>query len=702
MANRIFPIGYNDAPIETPNEDAFNVEQYVNGIARFIRDCATPMTISIQGDWGSGKTSIMNMINRALVSDSNSDLRGRSLNNEQIQTVWFNTWQYSQFNCEDNLAISMITHLMKKLNPGKRGSEIFKGVKLIFMAGVTTLSDYALGERATDGIQNGSQKFADSLVDIADEFQKLKDSFSDSVKKLGKRVVIFIDDLDRLRPEKAVELLEVLKLFLDCENCVFVLAIDYEVVTSGISAKYGGNVGKEKGRSFFDKIIQLPFKVPVNNYDIKNYVNTMLGRMDIDTTRPECFADLIRRSIGYNPRAMKRLFNSFKLLDIIMEGDTGENPFDSVEERQRYLFATIAMQMGFDELYQFVNNAITAPNIDNSATAKLMTDLTDRIALGTAPEYAPLVELLESDEENNVERELDRISQFMVYFFATIQEERQPDINLFIPDHEESDVQQNVKIVNPKRFGNDISQSDAKPADDYDRELRADDAEDSEELSPNSGTKQISDDIDIGNGNMKIKVKNDNQLDITIGESDIQKLRSCFKRSAITSVTTESGQTDDTMAEWQHNRRIVTRACDALNRMKFGGKKYTFVQNPPENKPFSPRNTKISGFAELKTKDGLVYTLGFTLDSVLGEPRKCWLTVIADDKKNRSLLPEIFSENCGKLMNSRLAEAATFDIPNEHRIAFTVPISIGGQNDDGIVNRIVGTIRSAFEKASEI
>lgn len=52
-------------------------------------------------------------------------------------------------------------------------------------------------------------------------------------------MVIFVDDLDRLQPAKAVELLEVLKVFLDCEKCVYVLAVDYEVVTQGIKQKFG-------------------------------------------------------------------------------------------------------------------------------------------------------------------------------------------------------------------------------------------------------------------------------------------------------------------------------------------------------------------------------------------------------------------------------------------------------------------------------
>lgn len=76
------------------------------------------------------------------------------------------------------------------------------------------------------------------------------------------RAVILVDALGRLQPAKAVELLEVLKLFLDCDKSVFVLAINYAVVSQGIKQKYGDSLGNDKGRSFFDKIIQVLFKMP--------------------------------------------------------------------------------------------------------------------------------------------------------------------------------------------------------------------------------------------------------------------------------------------------------------------------------------------------------------------------------------------------------------------------------------------------------
>lgn len=62
-------VGYPDKPVASITEDLFHVEVYVDALCQFIETCDTPMTVSIQGDWGSGKTSMMNMM-RAKMADS--------------------------------------------------------------------------------------------------------------------------------------------------------------------------------------------------------------------------------------------------------------------------------------------------------------------------------------------------------------------------------------------------------------------------------------------------------------------------------------------------------------------------------------------------------------------------------------------------------------------------------------------------------
>lgn len=82
----MFNKGLTDSPVKKSSYDLFGIEAYVKGLKSFIIECETPMTIAVQGDWGSGKTSIMNMVKEELPNS--------------ILPVWFNTWEFSQFNMD--------------------------------------------------------------------------------------------------------------------------------------------------------------------------------------------------------------------------------------------------------------------------------------------------------------------------------------------------------------------------------------------------------------------------------------------------------------------------------------------------------------------------------------------------------------------------------------------------------------------------
>lgn len=324
--------GFTDEPKRRKTDDEFQVGRYITGLSRFIKQCNTPMTIAIQGDWGSGKTSIMNMVRDEL--------------GDSVIPVWFNTWQYSQFDMGDQLSMSMIGSLISELAPTVGAEEIrdmVTGLGTIFV-------DRFMGDKAASWVEK--HLIGDEETSVA-AIGKLKEKFQQCItkacaKKKRERVVVFVDDLDRLQPTRAVELLEVLKLFLDCRQCVFVLAIDYEVVSRGIEQKFGLN-DREKSRSFFDKIIQVPFKMPVAQYDLDQYVKGVLKELKIeaDDELRGTYLELIRRSVGYNPRSMKRLFNIFSLLDCIQQDER------EVWDRGM-LLGVLCMQLVYEDVYNFL------------------------------------------------------------------------------------------------------------------------------------------------------------------------------------------------------------------------------------------------------------------------------------------------------------------------------------------------------------
>jgi len=330
--------GYTDKPVKGRAEDLFDVGKYIVGLSSFIQECDTPMTIAVQGDWGSGKTSFMHLIEEEIGE------KGKTL------PIWFNTWLFSQFNLGERLPMMLISRLSAALKVKGKEGEILKNS----LSALCHLAASAADSLSGLDISGTIKEFKGDGRDVTEVLDKLRSQFQDCVKQAlaeqkKERVVIFVDDLDRLQPARAVELLEVLKLFLDCDDCVFVLAIDYEVVSQGVRQKYGDLLGQDKGRSFFDKIIQVPFKMPVAHYDVETYVKKALEKMDLKVDCAGPYVDLIRASIGYNPRGMKRLLNAFLLLQKIHGGEGLESEFE-----KRLLFAVLCLQLSYEEIYNFV------------------------------------------------------------------------------------------------------------------------------------------------------------------------------------------------------------------------------------------------------------------------------------------------------------------------------------------------------------
>lgn len=407
-AENLTGLGLTDEPITTSIQNSLGIESYVDALSTFIAECQTPMTLSIQGDWGSGKTSVMNLVQEKL----------GNIPNKKIETLKFNTWQFSQFDMQNDLPISLLKSFSRQL--GDFGKDALKQIAMTKVLPILgKITNFFTGGEGGDIIDKIISKLTDTDLDASTHLTKLKDSIKSGVQaKLAKqkadRMVVFIDDLDRLLPEKAVELLEVIKLFLDIEKCVFVLAVDYNVVAKGLEKKFGVSIKDLNERSFFDKIIQLPFNLPVAQYDMKSYLDSLLASVKFENYKEELdlYIRLARNSIGFNPRSMKRLFNSLQLLKMVAQSKNllKQDEVAGVSEKQRILFAILCMQTSFEGLYRYLIKH------SDKLSAEFFAPLKDSAALGS-DDYRMLREELKLPNEDAVKK----MSEFMIAFYEAIQ-----------------------------------------------------------------------------------------------------------------------------------------------------------------------------------------------------------------------------------------------------------------------------------------
>lgn len=322
-------ISISDLPT---SNDLLEIDQYTNGLKSFIESCSTPLSISIQGDWGIGKTSMMRQVQEKL--------------DKNCKTIWFNTWQFSQFNLTPYLSVQFLSALVKEIESKDESKKLYNQTikiwktissltKIIDLKGIS--GKVGINYDELSGLINPDKRNNEELFlqDLKEDFENLISNFCEETERL----VIFIDDLDRISPKYAVELLEIMKLFLDSERCVFVIAIDESIVKQGLREKYP-EISDVKQENFFEKIIQVPFNVPYSNYNLNKYVKSQLEAINV-TSESEHLNEIekaIKVAVGSTPRTINRIINLYSLSETILSSnETNSNETKKLDLSLMYL-----------------------------------------------------------------------------------------------------------------------------------------------------------------------------------------------------------------------------------------------------------------------------------------------------------------------------------------------------------------------------
>jgi len=324
-------------------------------IANIIRNSIPHFTIGIYGEWGTGKTTLMKSIEKKLSSNGGQ---------EKTQTflpIWFNAWKYER---EENLAS---VSLMKTVGYAMANHNIFDQLSKIIFKGLTIVSKDVMQQIAMQAV---SQKREIADEEIEEKMDYLNTLYRDSVyyegldkikaqmaslrKESGDhRVIVFIDDLDRCSPIKALEVLESIKLFLDMEGFIFVIGLSHKTVTHLITQAY--KMTGVKGDDYIKKIIQIPIKIPSwtreSIVDLIN--NTISSRLNSDYTKfLRQNSAMIAKVVDYNPRQLKRFINN-----VIIAFETFACKQGSPEIQFNEIFLVKILKSEWPDFYrEFVNN----------------------------------------------------------------------------------------------------------------------------------------------------------------------------------------------------------------------------------------------------------------------------------------------------------------------------------------------------------
>ena len=365
-----------DVPKKAKELDQFGIDKYKNGLIQFINNSDTPITIAIQGEWGSGKTSLLNSLQEKLCGDYIGE---EALRNHQhdFYGIWINTWQYSLLRSQEETLTSIVSSLSAQIiniinirhksSLEKFGKSFLGFGGKLLKGAVSVVAEHAGGESAASAVETilEREKAHQTIKHLRDELQIAINDCIENDKKNGqikKGFLIFVDDLDRIDPPVAVQILELLKNIFDLENCIFMLAIDYDVVIKGLKPKFGELTEKNERefRSFFDKIIQMPFSMPVASYSIDKFLIENLetvGYIDKVNSKNDTIAErlsmICNLSVGTNPRSLKRLLNTVSLITIINNQEENDEVDNKTEVSNLLInFGLICIQIAYPLIYK--------------------------------------------------------------------------------------------------------------------------------------------------------------------------------------------------------------------------------------------------------------------------------------------------------------------------------------------------------------
>lgn len=234
-----------DCPRTDPKDDLFGHAPFAKMLAKSISDYSSNdgLVLALYGPWGSGKSTVLNYVTHYLEQPPDGNLP---------VVVSFNPWWFSG---QENLARTFLGQLQAML-PSK--SEKFKEMAALLGDYAENIGDLIDLSGVTGGVAGQVGKVISTFTRREPkDVSALKSKIIDALRKADKRILVLVDDIDRLTPEEVRQLFTVIKALADFPNVIYLLALDRDVAVQAIGQQIG-----IPGEDYLKKIIQVPFELP--------------------------------------------------------------------------------------------------------------------------------------------------------------------------------------------------------------------------------------------------------------------------------------------------------------------------------------------------------------------------------------------------------------------------------------------------------
>lgn len=298
----------------------------VNSMESIImNDDLLPACIGLYGDWGSGKSSLIRMCKKQIEQED-----------EGAICLIFNGWLFESYDDAKSAILGEILDTLKdntKLTD--KGKKIIRGLfksidklklaGLALQAGADFLLTGGVGatvsamksltiSTALSGVSKALPNIPEDQLtktkeyienelnykDLRDDIREFQRQFAELLEdsKIS-RLVVFIDELDRCRPDTILDTFEAIKLFLFTGKTAFVIGADERQIRYAVKTKFADIPGQELdiGKEYLEKLVQYPIQIPrLDDTDVRNYLACLFLQQDLDKKKFDSFIDAFHKS----------------------------------------------------------------------------------------------------------------------------------------------------------------------------------------------------------------------------------------------------------------------------------------------------------------------------------------------------------------------------------------------------------------------